>query len=153
MSNLVDRNGSPSTRYARRINLLGGSGSMLDYVSLSSIPTALSERYHVNAWYLHLKFESRLLDLVFPVVRQAQVIRTGEMWDPVAMQEFHDRFIVFKGECDVWRRELLGPGRKYTERIIYASQRSELIDRPGSSITTEPLLVVSHRRSRPGVQD
>ncbi|KAG7548948.1 hypothetical protein FFLO_03153 [Filobasidium floriforme] len=92
------------------LNLLGGSGSMLDYISLSSIPTALSERYHVNAWYFHLKFESRLLDLVFPVVRQIQVVRTGEMWDPVAMQELHDRFVVFKAECEVWRRDLLSPG-------------------------------------------
>ena len=85
---------------------------MLDYISLSNISTALSERYHINAWYFHLKFESRLLDLVFPVVRQAQVVRTGETWDPAAMQEFHDRFVHFKAECDVWRRDLMGPGRE-----------------------------------------
>jgi hypothetical protein len=107
-----------------RINLLGGSGSMLDYISLSSIPTALSERYHVNAWYFHLKFESRLLDLVFPVVRQIQVARTGEMWDPVAMQELHDRFVVFKTECEVWRRDLLNPGRKH---IVFSSPNSAQI--------------------------
>jgi hypothetical protein len=92
---------------------------MLDYISLSSIPTALSERYHVNAWYFHLKFESRLLDLVFPVVRQIQVMRTGDMWDPVAMQELHGRFVFFKAECEVWRRDLLSPGR---ESIVIVSK-------------------------------